>query len=133
VADEGQEWELLDALLEKHPPGYERDPSKKRQILTHLAEIEDPSVPKTLARYLDDQDEGIRFFAAEQLIDFGDPASCEALVARLVHPEEDSLRLRTKILDGLADHRWDVSAYTNQLAAHIGHEHSLSGGKVVRR
>ena len=35
LADEQQEWDILDALLEKHPPGYERDPSKKVQLLTH--------------------------------------------------------------------------------------------------
>ena len=44
VADEAQEWELLDALLERHPPGYERDPKKKLQVLTHLADIDDPRV-----------------------------------------------------------------------------------------
>ena len=48
VSDEKQEWALLDKLVEQHPPGYERDPSKKIQVLTHLSEIEDPQVPKIL-------------------------------------------------------------------------------------
>src|SRR5690606_15361812 len=26
VADEQQEWDILDELLRRHPPGYERDP-----------------------------------------------------------------------------------------------------------
>lgn len=133
VADEKQEWEILDALLEKHPPGYERDPSKKKQILTHLADIDDPSVPEILARYLDDPDEGIRFFAVEQLVDIGDERSLEPLVRRLINPEEDSLRLRNKILDGLATLKWDITPWKDEVAKHVGHEHAIERGKIVRR
>ena len=134
IADEKQEWEILDALLEHHPPGYERDPSKKIQILTHVAEIDDPSVPDILGRYLEDTDEGVRFYCAEQLIDIGEESKSKALlVARLLDEKEDSLRLRTKILDGLADHKWDVSQWSKQLAAHLGNEHLLQNAKIVRR
>lgn len=133
VADETEEWEIIDALLEKHPPEYARDSSAKLQVLTHVAEIEDPHVPDILARYLSDPDEGIRFFVVEQLIDMGDTRSLEPLVERLCHPDEDSLRVRAKILDGLADLGWDVGAHRDRIAKHIGHEHALSGGKVVRR
>lgn len=133
VADETQEWEILDALLEKHPPGYERDPNKKQQVLTHLAEIEDPKVAEFLANYLEDHDEGIRFFCVEQLVDIGDEGSLEPLVKRLTNAEEDSLRLRNRILDGLADLGWDVSAHKSEISGVIGQEHALEGGKVVKR
>jgi len=133
VADETQEWEILDALLEKHPPGYERDPAKKQQILTHLAEIDDPKVAELLASYLDDHDEGVRFFCVEQLVDIADEESKAPLVARLIHPDEDSLRLRTRILDGLAQLSWDVGEDRVAIAKVIGHEHALQGGKIVKR
>lgn len=134
VADEAQEWEIIDALLEKHPPEYERDPSKKIQLLTHVAEIDDPSVPDILGRYLGDPDEGVRFFCAEQLLDIGDEAkSKELLIARLVDESEDSLRIRTKILDGLADRGWDVSPWIAKLGKRLGNEHAVEGGKIVRR
>lgn len=134
VADETQEWEILDALLERHPPGYERDPKKKLQILTHLADIDDPKVAEYLAGYLEDADEGIRFFAVEQLLDIGDEASSkQPLVDRLCHPDEDSMRLRTKLLDGLAEHEWDVSADADRIRPRLGNEHALQGGVVVKR
>ena len=133
VADETQEWDVLDALLEKHPPGYERDPAKKQQILTHLAEIDDPKVAELLAGYLEDHDEGVRFFCVEQLVDIADEATKAAMLGRLTNPAEDSLRLRTRILDGLADLGWDVSEHTDALAKVIGQEHALEGGKVVKR
>ncbi|MCA9708803.1 MAG: HEAT repeat domain-containing protein [Myxococcales bacterium] len=134
VADETQEWEMLDALLERHPPGYERDPKKKLQILTHLADIDDPKVAEYLAGYVQDADEGVRYFAVEQLIDIGDEAQAkQGMIDRLCNPEEDSMRLRTKILDGLADLGWDVGDRADDIRPRLGNEHALSEGKVVKR
>lgn len=133
VANEKQEWDLLDALLEQHPPGYERDPSTKRQILVHLSEIDDPKVPGLLAGYLEDHDEGIRFYAVEQLVDIGEESTRDALVARLTNPDEDSLRVRTRILDGLADLGWDISSKVEAISKAIGQEHAIKNGKIVRR
>jgi len=133
VADETQEWEILDALLEKHPPGYERDPKKKLQILTHLADIDDPKVAEFLAGYVEDADEGVRFFAIEQLIDIADPEQArKPLIDRFCHPEEDSMRLRTKILDGLAEHGWDVSEDAERIRPRLGNDHALRGGKIIK-
>lgn len=133
VANEEEEWGLLEALLERHPPGYERDPAKKIQLLTHLADIEDGRISGILARYLDDPDETVRFFAVEALVDIGDAASVEPLVDRLCNAAEDSVRLRTRILDGLASHGWDISAHRARLAPQLGHEHGFDQNKVVRR
>jgi len=134
VADEATEWDILDAMLQKHPPEYERDPAKKLQILTHVSEIDDPSVPDILARYLADPDEGVRYFCVEQLIDIGDEARSKVpLIERLLEPEEDSLRLRSRILDGLAQHAWDVSAFSDRIAPRLGNAHLLKGGRVIPR
>ena len=134
VADETQEWEILDALLERHPPGYERDPKKKLQVLTHLSEIDDPKVAELLAGYVEDADEGVRFLAAEQLLDIGEEEHAKkALVDRLCNPEEDSVRLRTKILDGLTEHGWDLSEDAERIRPRLGNEHDLQGGRVIRR
>lgn len=133
VADEEQEWEILDALLEVHPPEYERDPGAKLQMLRHLAEIEDDKVPATLIRYVDDPDEGIRFFAVEQLIEIADASCKEPLIARLGNPKEDSHRLRARILDGLAQLDWDVSDHEKTITANLGSDHLFKAGKVVKR
>jgi HEAT repeats len=133
VANGPQEWDVLDAMLEQHPPDYARDPKTKLQVLTHLAEIDDPRVVGILQRYLADPDEGVRFYCVEQLIDIGDEATKDALLERLGNPEEDSVRLRTRILDGLATLGWDVSAHQKVVIEHLGNEHALQKGKLVRR
>jgi hypothetical protein len=133
VANEEQEWEVLDAMLERHPPEYARDPKTKLQILTHVAEIDDPHVVETLIKYLEDPDEGVRFFVVEQLVDIADERAKGPLVARLGNKDEDSIRLRTRLLDGLAALGWDVSEYQSIVTANLGNEHLLAKGKIVHR
>jgi hypothetical protein len=133
VANGPQEWEILEAMLERHPPEYARDPKTKIQVLTHLAEIDDPRVAGILARYLDDPDEGARYFCVEQLVDIGDESVKPSLLARLGNPAEESVRLRTRILDGLASLGWDVSDAQDVVIKNLGNEHLLQRGKVVRR
>ncbi|TPV95779.1 MAG: HEAT repeat domain-containing protein [Myxococcales bacterium FL481] len=133
VANETEEWEILDAIIEAHPPGYERDPQTKIQLLAHLQEIDDPKVPALVARYLEDEDETVRYQGVEALIDIADPASLDALVDRLANDKEDSLRLRARILDGLADLEWDVQAREADITANLGNAHAMTQGKVTRR
>ncbi|MFV8748967.1 HEAT repeat domain-containing protein [Nannocystaceae bacterium ST9] len=133
VANEDEEWALIATLLEIHPVGYERDSAAKLQMLTHIKEIDDPRVREILARYLRDPDENVRFFCIEALIENGELESREPLLATLTNPEEDSVRLRSRILDGLADLRWDVSAFADGIRKLMDDEHRFDGKVITRR
>ena len=137
-ANEREEWELFDALLEKHPPVYERDPSKKLQLLTHIAEIDNPRVGSILIKYLADPDETVRFQVVDSLLDIADeqkpdPVLQDVLTARLANPAEDSLRLRTKILTGLARLKWDLSGFRDRIQPNLGNEHTFDGTRIKER
>jgi HEAT repeat protein len=133
IANEREEWEIIDALLVAHPPAYERDSSAKLQMLTHVREIDDVRVREILERYLGDPDENVRFFCIEALIGNAEEQSKPALVAHLDSPDEDSVRLRTRILDGLADLGWDLSEHAALLRRHVRDEHTFDGKKLARR
>lgn len=133
VANGPQEWEILEAMLERHPAEYARDPKTKLQVLTHLAEIDDPRVVDILLRYLEDPAEQVRYFCIEQLCDIADERAKPALLARLGNPDEDSVRLRTRILDGLSVLGWDVSGAQDIVVKNLGNEHALQKGKIIRR
>jgi hypothetical protein len=100
--------DVIADVLARHEPGYERDPTKKIQLLTHLAGLKHPRVSPLVAPYLEDMDEGVRYAAVEALLKQG-----EESVARLPLVEhiikEDSLRLRIRIADGFADLGWPVA------------------------
>lgn len=132
VANEDEEWEMLDALVEDNPPEYARDPSKKIQVLTHIFDIDDPRVSGILARFLADPDEGVRYFAADSLVKVGEDPCAAPLVAHLLAGNEDSLRIKTRIQDGLAEHGWDLSAWAETLPAHLDSEHRFEGNKVIK-
>src|ERR1041385_2889664 len=60
--------DVIAGVLERHEPGYERDPTKKIQLLNHLAGLKHPRVPALVAPYLTDMDEGVRYAAGEGLL-----------------------------------------------------------------
>jgi HEAT repeat protein len=133
IANEREEWEILDALLEAHPPAYERDSSAKLQMLTHLKEIDDARVREILEKYLGDPDENVRFFCIEALVGNAEEQSKRALVERLDHPEEDSVRLRSRILDGLSDLGWELTEFAPVIRKHVRDEHTFDGKRLARR
>ena len=111
VADRETELAALREILDRHEPGYERDPTKKIQLLNHLAGLKDKRVPALAAPYLADMDEGVRYAAAEALLRTGEEAEASAhLLDQLAKPEEDSLRIRLQIAEGFVDHGWTVPA-----------------------
>ena len=111
VADREAELATLKDILERHEPGYERDPTKKIQLLNHLGGLKDKSVPPLVAPYLADMDEGVRYAAVEALVRQGDEAAAAGpLQDQLVKPVEDSLRIRLQIAEGFAELGWTVPA-----------------------
>jgi len=111
VAGNDHEVDVIKKVLERHEPGYERDPTKKIQLLNHLAGLKANAreAAKLAAPYLADMDEGVRYAAAETLVRLGeeDPGR-EALIAQFLSDGEESLRLRLLVADGFADHGWRV-------------------------
>jgi HEAT repeat protein len=88
--------QILTALEEhKHP-----------RILTALEEHKHPRIREEVERFLEDVNEPARFHAVATLLAQEDAAAAPAL-ARLLGDEE-SLRVRTRIADGLLSRGWTV-------------------------
>jgi len=100
--------DVIAAVLERHEPGYERDPTKKIQLLTHLAGLKHERVPPLVVPYLEDMDEGVRYGAVEALLKQGDETVARLpLIDHII--KEDSLRLRIRIADGFSELGWSVA------------------------
>jgi hypothetical protein len=100
--------DVIAEVLERHEPGYERDPTKKIQLLTHLGSLKHARVPSLAVPYLEDMDEGVRYAALEALIRQGDEAAARTHLLDLF-AKEGSLRLRIRIADGFAELGWSVA------------------------
>lgn len=112
IAGQEHELDILKRILERHEPGYERDPTKKIQLLNHLASVKEKGASALIAPYLVDMDEGVRYAATEALTRIGDEEQArDPLTAHFVADSEDSLRVRLLILEGFLTHGWLVKSH----------------------
>jgi hypothetical protein len=106
------EVDVVAEILARHEPGYERDPTKKIQLIRHLGLMKHARVPALVLPYLEDMDEGVRFATIEALLTCKDEeAAREKMLALFVSDQEESLRLRIRIAEGFADLGWLVQGH----------------------
>ena len=137
LCDHETVWSVLEELLQEFEPGYERDPSRKDQLMTFLGDFADERSVKALIPYLEDDDEGVRFTTVESLFRQGDEAAREPLLALLTEEDEESLRIKHRIVEGLAEQRWTVKGFRGTVeklvAAHMP-EFAVDGkGRIKRK
>ena len=126
VAGKDEELEVLKAVLERHEPGYERDPTKKIQVLNHLASVKDDRVPPLVLPYLADMDEGVRYAAVEALVRHkNEEIAREPLLLHFVSEGEDSLRIRIQIAEGFADLAWLVKGHRGEVEKKLPEQFQL--------
>jgi hypothetical protein len=97
--------ELL-TLLDQFDTEYTRNVEPKVQLIAELAEHKTDDVRVALEPFLQDASEPVRFAAVTSLFAIANAASVPALVEALAH--EESLRVKNRIAQGLAQQAWDV-------------------------
>ena len=116
VAGKEEELAVIKAVLERHEPGYERDPTKKIQLLNHLAALKDDRAPPLVVPYLADMDEGVRYAAVEALLRHkNEDVAREPLLQHFISDAEDSLRIRLQIAEGFSEREWLVKGHRGEV------------------
>jgi hypothetical protein len=109
VATREEQIDVIAEALVRHEPGYERDPTKKIQLLNHLGGIKHLRVLALATPYLQDMDEGVRYAAVEAILHQEDEETARGpLLDQFLSDKEDSLRLRIQIADGFAQRGWSL-------------------------
>jgi HEAT repeat protein len=101
--------EYIDELLRwlsRWDTEYAKFVDPKVQILTALEEHKHPRIREGVERFLEDVNEPARFHAVSALLAQDDEAAVPALTELLAG--EESVRIRTKIAEGLAQRGWTV-------------------------
>lgn len=107
--------ELL-VLLDQFDTEYVRNVQPKVQLITELAEHKSSEVRVALEAFLQDASEPVRFATAMSLFAIGQADATPALLAIL--PGEESLRIKNRIAQGLADAGWDLPPELQDATAH---------------
>jgi hypothetical protein len=115
LSSDDEEMGILEEVLARHEPGYERDPTKKIQLLNHLGHLKAPLADKAstaIVPYLKDMDEGVRFTAVDNLLRLKREAIArEPLLELFTSDSEESLRIRLRICEGFTDTGWLVQGF----------------------
>jgi HEAT repeat protein len=125
--------ERLLELLQAMDVEYERDPQKKIQVLAELEDRRDPRIASTVERFLSDANETVRFHAASTLLAQADAAAHQAALVKQVEQEE-SVRVRVRILEGFAKAGWAIENPSDALRSRLPAGFSLDAkGVPVRK
>jgi HEAT repeat protein len=106
LLNDGEYVEELLAWLSKWDTEYAKFVDPKVQILTALEDHQHAGVRAAVERFLEDVNEPARFHAVAALLAQQDEAAAPALAHLL--GDEESVRVRTKVAEGLAARGWEV-------------------------
>lgn len=126
--------EYLDELLvwlERWDTEYSKFIDPKLQILGELEGLRSPKIVPQVTRFLEDVNEPARFHAAVALLAQGDEAVAEPLYKLLA--EEESTRVKGRLLEGLAKAGWPVpDALQDAVQAALPYGYRLDGNRLAR-
>jgi HEAT repeat protein len=132
IASPEQVVAVLIALLAGMDTEYERDPQRKIQMLATLEERQDPRVVDAAARFVQDANETVRFHGVGAVL-----AQPEAEQAKLTLLDaivaEDSVRVRSRILDAFAERGWSVGERAAEIQKKLPSGYSIDKQGVPRK
>ena len=117
LQNEDEVTSTLLSLLEDMDTEYERDPQKKIDVLASLEERGDERIVGAAKRFLRDANETARFHAVGAIFAQENAEAGRAVLAE-AFLQEESMRVRMRVLDGYIDHAWtfdDASKVSDRL------------------
>jgi hypothetical protein len=139
IADKAKVLEIVDEVLAGEPPGYVRHPERRIDLVRWLADWSGATSDEITARlspYLLDFDENVRFAVIEGLAQHDAAGFGGALVEATIRPEEESGRIRRRLLEVLAAKKIPLGAHRDAVAALLSGplaQFSVQGDVVAQR
>ncbi|MDY0059213.1 MAG: HEAT repeat domain-containing protein [Myxococcota bacterium] len=111
---------------------YMRNPERKLHLIQHLAELRGPRVVALLLPFLRDHDEGVRFQTVNALHEQADEVAREPLLELLCSPDEESVRLRKRIVEVLAERGWGVQGYRKKVEERLPKGYAIDKAGLIK-
>ncbi len=124
---------VVDEIFAAEEPGYTRDPKKRIDLIEWLGAwdgISDDDIAKRICPYLKDFDENVRFKVTEVLAQKPAELAGPALAEAMTDDEEESLRLKLRMAEVLADNQLELGDFKDKVAELINTE--LTDYKLVK-
>jgi hypothetical protein len=124
--------ELLLGVIEGMDTEYERDPQKKIQVLAELAECKDPRIRAAVERFLEDINETARYHAVSAVFAQDDAEESRGIVTRVL-VEDESNRIRARILDGFVARGWKIDEAASGVKSKLPTGYAVDASGAVRK
>lgn len=121
---------LLDVLDSVKDSGDMKGPQRAR-LLSLFTKYQDSRISKAVIPFLYDFDEGVRVAAAEVLDAQADISVREELFAAMTGPEEESTRVRRRILEIFVHHGWSVAEWLDTVSGWLPYGFAVEGDRIV--
>lgn len=124
---------ILLELLSKMDTEYERDPQKKIGLIATFEERKDPRIVDAVSRFLEDMNETVRFHTVGAILHQDEAEQARgALTEALLN--EESVRVRIRILDGFIDHGWTLGEVKEEASKRLPSGYALGKkGEVLKK
>jgi hypothetical protein len=122
VGDKAKVLEVVDEILAREPPGYVRHPERRIDLVRWLADWPGGTSEEIVTRltpYLGDFDENVRFAVIEGMAHHEVAVVGPSLLAAAVRPEEESGRVRRRLIEVLADKQIPLGEHGAAVAASL--------------
>lgn len=123
---------LLLRALETVESGYSEQERRKAELISNLREFQDDRALSRLIEALVDSNDDVRVMAVEGILPHGPKKALKPLVDRLLDPEESG-RIRTVILEVLAESKWSLKNFRASLDGNLPAAYSLDSDGFVTR
>jgi len=132
IQSEEQVTTILLELLAKMDTEYERDPQKKIDLIASFEESKDPRIVEAVIRFLEDMNETVRFHTVGAILHQDQAeAAREALTKALL--DEESVRVRMRILDGFIERGWTLEDVKDEASKRLPTGYTLGKKGEVRK
>jgi hypothetical protein len=127
ICDHETTWSVVSEVMRDYEPGYERDPTRKQQLMTFLGEFKDPRAVDVLLPFLSDHDETVRFVTVESLFKQADERAREPLLQLMTSPDEESGRIKHRIAEGFAEVGWLIKGFRGTVEKILPEQYIVDG------
>lgn len=118
LAGEDRAVEILLDALDSLPDRWEQSMERMANLVSSMRDFQHPRVLERLVKLSTDDFEEIRFLSVDGLSTFEEPAAVDAIMERLLDPEE-TVRIKTYITDLLLERGWNVKRFKKRLTDHL--------------
>ena len=107
--------DIVAKALDREGNEYSREPEKKVALINHLSDYQYDKIGDMILPFIDDVNDDVRIASINVLSQTNDERAREPMLKILTNTEEESIRLKNKIIEIFLESDWSVKGYKKKV------------------